>query len=91
MKTVEKQLDTVDKLAAIVFAPQTKNGADYYERIVEIINFLDSYFLMNICPQDASEMTLNELKAILQPFIDVYSELPPTRESAVYRQQELNA
>jgi hypothetical protein len=83
MKKVEKQLDTVDKLSAIVFAPQT-NGADYYTRIVEIIDFLDSYFLMNICPQDAGEMTLNELKQILQPKIDFYSRFVATDEAGVF-------
>ncbi len=79
MKKVEKQLDTVDKLSAIVFAPQI-NGADYYTRIVEIIDFIDSYFCINICPQDASEMTLNELKEILQPKIDFYSQFVATSE-----------
>jgi hypothetical protein len=83
MKTVEKQLDTVDKLAAIVFAPQ-QNGADYYKRMVEMIDFIDSYFLMNICPQDAGEMTLNELKEILQPKIDFYSRFVATDEVGVF-------
>ena len=87
MEKVEKQLDTVDKLAAIVFAPQ-KNGADYYTRIVEIIDFLDSYFLMNICPQDAGEMTLNELKEILQPKIDFYSRFVATDEVGVFEVAE---
>ncbi len=76
-------MKTVDKLAAIVFAPQ-KSGADYYARIVEIIDFLDSYFLMNICPQDAGEMTLNELKEILQPKIDFYSRFVATDEVGVF-------
>lgn len=83
MKTVEKQLDTVDKLAAIVFAPQ-KNGADYYKRVVEIIDFIDSYFCINISPQDASEMTLNELKALLQPKIDCFSHFVATDEIGVF-------
>ena len=83
MKKVEKQLDTVDKLAAIVFAPQ-KNGADYYKRMIEMIDFIDGYFLMNICPQDASEMTLNELKALLQPKIDFYSRFVATDEIGVF-------
>ena len=78
-----EQLDTVDKLSAIVFAPQT-NGADYYTRIVEIIDFLYSYFAMNICPQDAGEMTLNELKKILQPKIDFYSRFVATDEAGVF-------
>lgn len=79
MNKVEKELDTVDKLAAIVFAPQI-NGADYYTRVVEIIDFINSYFCINICSQDASEMTLNELKAILQPKIDLYSQFFATSE-----------
>ena len=83
MKTVDKQLDTVDKLAAIVFAPQ-KNGADYYIRVVEIIDFIDSYFCMNICPQDAGELTLNELKEILQLKIDFYSQFVATNEVGVF-------
>ena len=83
MKTVEKQLDTVDKLSAIVFAPQ-KNGADYYKRVVEIIDFIDSYFCINISPQDASEMTLNELKALLQPKIDCFSHFVATDEIGVF-------
>ena len=73
MKTVEKQLDTVDKLSAIVFAPQ-ENGADYYTRVVEIIDFLDSYFCINICPQDAGELTLSELKEILLKKISAYNQ-----------------
>jgi hypothetical protein len=83
MKTVEKQLDTVDKLAAIVFAPQ-QNGADYYKRVVEMIDFIDSYFVMNICPQDASEMTLNELKALLQPKIECFSHFVATDEIGIF-------
>lgn len=79
MGKAEKQLDTVDKLAAIVFAPQA-NGADYYTRVVEIIDFIDSYFCINICPQDASEMTLNELKAMLQPKIAFYSQFVATEK-----------
>ena len=83
MKTTEKQLDTVEKLSAIVFAPQ-KNGADYYKRVVEMIDYIDTYFLMNICPQDASEMTLNELKALLQPKIDCFSHFVATDEVGVF-------
>lgn len=83
MKTAEKQLDTVEKLSAIVFAPQ-KNGADYYKRVVEMIDYIDTYFLMNICPQDASEMTLNELKALLQPKIDCFSHFVATDEVGVF-------
>lgn len=83
MKTAEKQLDTVEKLSAIVFAPQ-KNGADYYKRVVEMIDYIDTYFLMNICPQDASEMTLNELKALLQPKIDCFSHFVATDEIGVF-------
>ena len=77
MQNAQKQLDTVDKLAAIVFAPQ-QNAADYYKRVVEIIDFIDSYFCINICPQDAGEMTLNELKAILQPKIEFFSKYVAT-------------
>ena len=83
MKTTEKQLDTVEKLSAIVFAPQ-KNGADYYKRVVEMIDYIDTYFLMNICPQDASEMTLNELKALLQPKIDCFSHFVATDVVGVF-------
>ena len=83
MKTTEKQLDIVEKLSAIVFAPQ-KNGADYYKRVVEMIDYIDTYFLMNICPQDASEMTLNELKALLQPKIDCFSHFVATDEIGVF-------
>ena len=83
MKTTEKQLDTVEKLSAIVFAPQ-KNGADYYKRVVEMIDYIDTYFLMNICPQDAREMTLNELKALLQPKIDCFSHFVATDEGGVF-------
>ena len=79
MKTVEKQLDTVDQLSAIVFAPQ-KNGSDSYTRIVEIIDFIDSYFCINISPQDAGDMTLNELKALLQPKIEYYGRFVSTSE-----------
>ena len=83
MKTVENQLDTVDKLSAIVFAPQG-NGADYYTRVVEIIDFIDSYFCINICPQDAGELTLNELKEILKPKIDFYSQFVATEKVGVF-------
>ena len=83
MKTVKKQLDTVDKLAAIVFT-EAKNHADYYTRVVEIIDFIDTYFLMNICSQDAGEMTLNELKAILQPKIELFSKFVATDEPGVF-------
>ncbi len=83
MKKVDKQLDTVDKLAAIVHAPQ-QNGADYYIRIVEIIDFIDSYFLMNICSLDAGELTLNELKALLQPKIDCFSHFVATDKAGVF-------
>jgi hypothetical protein len=83
MKTVEKKLDTVEKLSAIVFAPQ-ENGADYYKRVVEIIDYIDTYFLMNISSQDASEMTLNELKALLQPKIDCFSHFVATNEVGVF-------
>jgi hypothetical protein len=83
MSKAKKQLDTVDKLAAIVFAPQ-QNGADYYKRVVEIIDFIDSYFCINICPQDAGEMTLNELKAELQPKIKFYGKFVATDEVGVF-------
>lgn len=83
MKTVEKELGTVEKLSAIVFAPQ-RNGADYYKRVVEMIDYIDGYFLMNICPQDASEMTLNELKGLLQPKIDFFSRFVATNEVGVF-------
>ena len=49
-----------------------------------MIDFIDGYFLMNICPQDASEMTLNELKALLQPKIDFYSRFVATDEIGVF-------
>ncbi len=39
---------------------------------------------MNICPQDAGEMTLNELKEILQPKIDFYSRFVATDEVGVF-------
>lgn len=83
MSKAEKQLDTVDKLAAIVHAPQ-QNGADYYKRVVEIIDFIDSYFCINICPEDAGEMTLNELKAKLQPKIEFYSKFVATDVAGVF-------
>jgi hypothetical protein len=83
MQTTQEQLSTVEKLADIVFAPQ-KNGADYYTRVVEIIDFIDSYFCMNICPQDAGEMTLNQLKAELLPKIDFYSKFVATDVEGVF-------
>jgi hypothetical protein len=79
MKNANNELEMHEKLSAIVFAPQV-NGADYYLRIKEIIDYLDSYFLMNICPQPAGDMTLNELKAILQPKIDFYSRFSTTAD-----------
>ena len=72
MKTVKKQLDTVDKLSAIVFAPK-KIDSDYYTRVIEILDFIDSYFCINICPQDAGGLTLNELKEILLKKISAYN------------------
>jgi len=39
---------------------------------------------MNICPQDASEMTLNELKALLQPKIDCFSHFVATDKIGVF-------
>lgn len=89
MKNVEKQLDMVDKLSAIVFAPQV-NGADYYVRITEIINYLDTYFLMNICPQPAGDMTLNELKAMLQPKIDFLSQFTTNAEGHFVKKDEVH-
>lgn len=83
MKTVQQQLDTKQQLSAIVFAPQ-QNGADYYKRVVEIIDFIDGYFCMNICSQDASEMTLNELKAMLEPKIEFFNKFVATDEVGVF-------
>ena len=83
MQTVQQQLSMEAKLSAIVFAPQ-QNGADYYTRIVEIIDFIDGYFCMNICSEDAGEMTLNELKILLQPRIEHFSRFIATDEVGVF-------
>ena len=83
MKTAQQQLDTVEQLSAIVFAPQ-KNGADYYTRIVEIIDFIDGYFCMNICQRNAGDMTLNELKELLQPRIEHFSRFIATDKVGVF-------
>ena len=83
MQEAQLQLDTEKQLSAIVFAPQ-ENGADYYKRVVEIIDFIDGYFCMNICAEDAGEMTLNELKAILQPKIEFFSKFVATDKPGVF-------
>lgn len=87
MKTAQQQLDTVEQLSAIVFAPQ-KNGADYYKRVVEMIDFIDGYFCMNICPQDAADMTLKELKALLEPKIEFFSKYVASDKVGVFVRAE---
>ena len=83
MHKATKQLDTVDQLSAIVFAPQ-KNAADYYTRVFEIIDFIESYFGTNICSEDVGEITLNELKAILETRIEFFSKYVATDEVGVF-------
>lgn len=85
MQKAQLQLDTEKQLSAIVFAPQ-ENVADYYKRVVEIIDFIDGYFCMNICAEDAGEMTLNELRAILQAKkkIEFFSRFVATDEPGVF-------
>lgn len=39
---------------------------------------------MNICAEDAGEMTLNELKAILQPKIEFFSKFRATDKPGVF-------
>jgi hypothetical protein len=84
MEKVIKELDMVDKLIEIVHAPQ-ENGADYFIRIFEILDFIEKYFVMNVCFGDIGEMTLNELRDKLIPKIITHSLLPPLKESGVWR------
>jgi hypothetical protein len=83
-KVVKKELDMVDKLIEIVHAPQ-ENGADYFIRIGEIIDFIEKYFVMNVCFGDIGEMTLNELRKSLIPQIILHSKFPPLPVSGVWK------
>lgn len=84
MEKVIKELDMVDKLIEIVHAPQ-ENGADYFIRIGEIIDFIEKYFVMNVCFGDIGEMTINELREILIPKIILHSQVPPLPVSGVWK------
>ena len=69
-------MDTNEKIADIVFAPQT-NAAEYYIRMNEIIEFVEGYFLMNIeevIDNEVGDLTLNQLKNILKPKIKYFKE-----------------
>ena len=64
------------KLANVIFAPQT-NGAEYYIRMTEMIEFVEGYFLMNIedvIGKEVGEMSLNQLKGLLKPKIKFYKQ-----------------
>lgn len=69
-------MDTNEKIADIVFAPQT-NAAEYYIRMNEIIEFVEGYFLMNIeevIDNEVGDLTLNQLKNILKPKIKYFKK-----------------
>ena len=69
-------MDTTEKLAEIVFAPQ-QNAAEYYIRITEMIEFVEGYFLMNIeevIGNDVGDLTLNQLKNLLKPKIKFFKK-----------------
>jgi hypothetical protein len=69
-------MSTNKKLANVIFAPQT-NGAEYYIRMTEMIEFVEGYFLMNIedvIGKEVGEMSLNELKGFLKLKIKFYKQ-----------------
>ena len=69
-------MDTTEKLAEIVLAPQ-QNAAEYYIRITEMIEFVEGYFLMNIeeaIGNDVGDLTLNQLKNLLKPKIKFFKK-----------------
>jgi hypothetical protein len=69
-------MDTINKLSEVMHAPQ-QTGADYYIRMSEIIEYVEGYFLMNIddvAGEDIGELTLNELRSILETKINFYKQ-----------------
>jgi hypothetical protein len=69
-------MDTISKLSEVMHATQ-HTGADYFIRMSEIIEYVESYFLMNIddvAGDDIGELTLNELRSILDAKINFYKQ-----------------
>ena len=83
-------MSTGQKLAKILHEPY-ENMATPYNRITEIIDFVEGYFSMNIddtAGRDIEEMTLNELRAVLEPKIKHYSKYVATSKAGVFREQD---
>lgn len=79
-------MKTVEKLTEVMFAPQ-QTGADYYIRMSEIIDYVESYFLFNIddiAGEDIGELSLNQLKAILEPKISFYKQFIASEQVGVF-------
>lgn len=83
-------MSTEEKLAKILHAPYETMAAPYV-RITEIIDFVEGYFAMNIdetarCEID--EMSLKDLRSILEPKIKHYSKFVQTKKPGVFREQD---
>ena len=78
------------KLTEILRQPQ-EDMAAHYRRVHEMIDFVESYFNVNIgdvSDHDVGSLTLNELRNLLEPKIEHYSKYVATDKIGVFRERE---
>jgi hypothetical protein len=83
-------MNTVEKLVEVMVAPH-QTMADNYIRMTEIIDYVESYFLFNVddvVGEDIGELSLNQLKKVLEPKIEFYKQFVATDKVGVFAKAE---
>jgi hypothetical protein len=83
-------MDTNEKLGQFLHAPP-ETMADYYIRIKTMIDFVESYFYMNIddtAGKEIGALTLDQLRAVLEPKIKHYSQYVRSGKPGEFRKQD---
>lgn len=83
-------MDTKEQLGKIFQAPP-ETMADYYIRIKTMIDFVESYFYMNIDDTAGCEigtLTLDELRSVLEPKIAHYSKFVRSGKTGAFHLQD---
>lgn len=86
-------MNVTTKLSEILFA-DNETMADTYIRVNEIVDFVEGYFLMNIDDvayagvDSVGDLTLTQLKAMLETKIDFYKKFVKTDKVGVFAKKD---
>jgi len=81
-------MSTEKKLAKLLYS-SSDTMASHYERLKEILDYVEEYFRINIdetAKLNIEEMTINELRSVLEPKIKHYSNFVATSKPGVFRE-----